>query len=50
LSTLAGEVQLIEKGADVNTKTDEGFTALWAAEKFKYNDIAQLLAKAGAKE
>jgi len=42
---------LLEKGADVNVKTNDGkWTALGLAKLKGHTDIVQLLEKAGAKE
>ena len=41
---------LIRASADVNTKDDEGITALMLAEERKAADVAALLKAAGAKE
>ncbi|MDE7227882.1 MAG: ankyrin repeat domain-containing protein, partial [Treponemataceae bacterium] len=41
---------LIETGADVNAKDDDGRTALMLAEERKAADVAALLKAAGAKE
>ncbi|MDE6720509.1 MAG: ankyrin repeat domain-containing protein [Treponemataceae bacterium] len=38
----------IEAGADVNAKTDEGFTALMTATSRGHKDIAELLINSGA--
>ena len=39
----------VEKGVNVNVKTKEGFTALKIAKAKKYDDLVDLLKKAGAK-
>jgi len=41
---------LLEKGAEVNARANNGFTALGEAKKKGHIDIVQLLEKAGAKE
>ena len=41
---------LLEKGADVNVKTDSGKTALIHAKNEGHTDIVEMLEKAGAKE
>ncbi|MGA2093146.1 MAG: ankyrin repeat domain-containing protein [Sedimentisphaerales bacterium] len=41
---------LLEKGAEVNVKDNNGKTALGMAKLRSYADIVQLLEKAGAKE
>jgi ankyrin repeat protein len=39
----------VEKGANVNVKTKEGYTALKIAKAKKYDDLVEMLKKAGAK-
>jgi ankyrin repeat protein len=47
----AEEVQaLLEGGADVNAKDDDGQTALTVATQAGHTEIAEMLKKAGAKE
>ena len=41
---------LLAAGADVNTKNNDGMTALIAATMYKRTEIVQLLKKAGAEE
>lgn len=41
---------LIDNEADVNIKTEDGWTALMMASKYGHTDIVKLLKKAGAKE
>ena len=39
---------LIEYGADINLKDDDGYTALMRAVEMRYNDIVEVLVKGGA--
>ena len=41
---------LIEGGADVNIKDNQGQIALWYAKRRGYKEIVELLRKHGAKE
>ena len=41
---------LIDKGADINSKNDDGFTPLDMASQEGHNYIVELLKKNGAKE
>jgi serine/threonine-protein phosphatase 6 regulatory ankyrin repeat subunit B len=41
---------LIDAGADVNAKSNEGFTALMMASQHGHSNIAQMLIDAGANE
>ena len=41
---------LLARGADVNARDMEGWTAMRYATGYGYTEIAQLLAKAGARE
>jgi ankyrin repeat protein len=41
---------LLDAGADVDAKSDDGVTALMAAERNGHNDIVGLLRNAGTKE
>jgi len=47
---LANVKRLIEKGANVNAQTNDGYTALILASRYGHKEIAKLLIEAGAKE
>jgi len=42
--------KIIEEGADVNVKSNNGYTALMGASQEGHTEILQLLKEAGAKE
>jgi len=46
---LAGVKGLVGKGADVNAKNKDGYTALMTASQNGQRDVGELLIKAGAK-
>lgn len=41
---------LIENNADVNAKTELGFTVIWGAKNYKHWEIANYLRAHGAKD
>ncbi len=44
------ETTLLEAGADVNAKDNDGSTALMTGEEVGHTEIVEMLKKAGAKE